>query len=84
MENNDQLEDLSAMIKITDIQRIEAYKSENKDLYNQLNVRYEYLTDQYFELIKKQRETEMDIYTEQGIININKGKLNLEKEYGKR
>lgn len=78
-----QKEDLIAMIKIVDIQRIQAYLSENLDHYNMLNDRYEYLTDQYFKMIKTQRETEMDVYSEDYLIKMNKGKLNIEELYGK-
>lgn len=80
--SNDMAE-LIAMIKNVDIQRIHAFMSEDYKRYLSLNERYDYLSDQYFNRIKTQRETEMDIYSEEYLTKINKGKLNIEQEYGK-
>lgn len=80
----DPFNDLCAMIKITDIQRMQAYHNGDNMQYKSLNERYDYLTEQYFEMIKTHNHTEAELISAEVTIELNKGKLNYQQLYGKR
>lgn len=73
------IDDLTAMIKAVDIQRMAAYRAQYLDRYYELSGRYGVLQDQYFELIRNQKCADKDHATKKETKKINKGRLNIEK-----